>query len=154
MKAFLKAFQTHKNIPFQAIVFKDDELFQSLRHTTYFNCRIVFHAWIVSGAKKYSTSGSFFHTTVKNCSRHAPHIALENRFSCMNCFRHAKIFHSAIVFQKAMNCSRRTKKRKIDDEVTVKQASKQANNLLKKRKQAWSFFCNNVGLFEGVSLKY
>ena len=56
------------------IVFQRDELFQA--RITYFHCRIAFlrilesTRWIVPGARRISTAGSFFNESYKNCSRH------------------------------------------------------------------------------------
>ena len=87
-----------------------DELFQAHR---LFHLRIVFSTrWIVPGAPRISTAGSFFFTM--NCFPGVRHIfPLENRFSCMNCFRRTKYSNHEwaiwLSFFKAMNCSRRTK---------------------------------------------
>ena len=67
------------------------------------------HTWIVPGTPKIYQLRIVVQSSTMNCSRHAPRIALESRFSnAMNCSRSEA--HKNIPFQdrfsKTMNCSR------------------------------------------------
>ena len=83
------------------------------RRTTYFASRIVFHTRIASGAQRFTTWESFFYMTNYSsrtayfrlrvvCLRYELFQAstkifpLKDRFSKMNCYRRAKIFHLRI----------------------------------------------------------